>query len=421
MIFKKLLLLLLFTSSYITAVKAQDMGLVRQHIDTLASPTMKGRGYIGNGDKLAAAYIRSYFKQYHLQSVDTSYYQHFRLDINTFPGEMLVKNGKKTLTCGSDYIVSPEAPSLKGKFKLTTLDTLVFTDTTAQKWFLNADFKKTALALDPKYKNKFKALDKRFSAKLKEAPILVMLQAKKLTASLATHQSSQLVIDVLKDSIHWGAKNLKINIEAKLLPQYQTQNIIGYIKGTEFPDSFIVISAHYDHLGMMGKQVYFPGANDNASGIAMLLSLANYYSNNPPKNSMLFIAFGAEEAGLIGSEYFVNHPLVPLSKLKFVMNLDLAGTGDDGATVVNGAILTKEFELLEQANTEGHLLSIINKRGKAKNSDHYYFSEKGVKSFFLYTLGGITAYHDINDTAAQLPLTKFKELYQLMIAFIAKL
>ena len=103
------------------------------------------------------------------------------------------------------------------------------------------------------------------------------------------------------------------------------------------------------------------------------------------------------------------------------MNLDLAGTGDDGATVVNGAILNKEFELLEQTNTEGHFLSVINKRGKAKNSDHYYFSEKGVKSFFLYTLGGITAYHDINDMAAKLPLTKFKELYQLMIGFIAKL
>ena len=401
--------------------KSQDLRLVHQHIDTLASPSMKGRGYIGNGEKLAATYIRQYFKQYHLQAFDTSYFQPFPLDINTFPGEMQIKNGRKTLVCGEDYILAPDAPSVKGKYKLTALDTLVFTDTIAQKWFLHADFKKTALALSPAQKARFKTLPKTFNDKLKEAPVMVMVQAKKLTASLAATQAKQLVIEVLKDSINLEAKNLKLKIEATIIPNYATQNVIGWVKGTQFPDSFIVISAHYDHLGMMGTQTYFPGANDNASGIAMLLSLADYYSQHPASCSIMFIAFGAEEAGLIGSSYFVNHPLVPLKNIKFVMNLDLAGTGDDGATVVNGAILTKEFDLLLEANKEGNYLSTLHKRGKAKNSDHYYFSEKGVKSFFLYTLGGITAYHDIYDTSSKLPLTKFKELYQLMIAFIAKL
>jgi aminopeptidase YwaD len=413
--------LLIFSIFIAVESKSQDLRLVRRHIDTLASPIMKGRGYTGNGEKLAATYIRQYFKQYHLQAFDTSYFQPFQLSINTFPGEMQLKNGRKVLVCGQDYILAPDAPSLKGKYKLTVLDTLIFTDTIAQKWFLHADLKKTALALSPAQKSRLKTLPKPFNEKLKEAPVMVMLQPKKLTASVAASQATQLVIDVLKDSINLEAKNLKLKIEAKIIPDYATQNVIGWVKGTQYPDSFIVISAHYDHLGMMGSETYFPGANDNASGIAMLLSLADYYSQHPAACSIMFIAFGAEEAGLIGSSYFVNHPLVALSKIKFVMNLDLAGTGDEGATVVNGAILTKEFDLLVEANQEGKYLTTLNKRGKAKNSDHYYFSEKGVKSFFLYTLGGITAYHDIYDTSAKLPLTKFKELYQLMIAFMAKL
>ena len=399
-------------------VSAQDLKLVRKHIDTLASPSMKGRGYIGNGERLAAEYIQSYFNQYHLQNINGTYFQSFSLDINTFPGEVSIKNGKRKLECGADFILSPDAPTVKGKFKLKYLDTLIFKDVAAQKWFLNEDLRKTALAIEPRHKAKFKTLNKQFSDKLNEAPVMVMLQPKKLTASLASEQSQQLIIDVMRDSIDLTARNLKLKIETELVQNYKTQNVVGFIKGTIKPDSFIVVCAHYDHLGMMGKEVYFPGANDNASGIAMLLSLAKYYSENPPRHSVMFIAFGAEEAGLIGSEYYVNHPLVPLSQIKFVMNLDLAGTGDDGATVVNGAILNREFELLQKINEEGNYLKTINKRGKAANSDHYHFTEKGVKSFFLYTLGGITAYHDIYDQPSTLPLTKFSELYQLMVKFI---
>ena len=91
----------------------------------------------------------------------------------------------------------------------------------------------------------------------------------------------------------------------------------------------------------MGKDVYFPGANDNASGVAMLLNLANYYSKkeNQPKCSIAFIAFAGEEAGLLGSKYFSEHPLIPLNKMKFLVNLDLLGTGDEGMMVVNATCI----------------------------------------------------------------------------------
>src|SRR5690606_25921598 len=116
----------------------------------------------------------------------------------------------------------------------------------------------------------------------------------------------------------------KITVEIQ--PEYRShnaRNVIGYIKGTAFPDSFIVFSAHYDHLGMMGKQALFPGANDNASGVAMMLDIMHHYKKNPPAYSVCFMAFAGEEAGLLGSYYYTEKPLFPLGQIAMLINLDL--------------------------------------------------------------------------------------------------
>jgi len=153
-------------------------------------------------------------------------------------------------------------------------------------------------------------------------------------------------------------------------------------------------------------------------GVSMLLELADYFKKNPQRYSIVLIAFGAEEAGLIGSKYFTENPLVPLSKIRFLINLDLMGTGDEGMMVVNGTIFPKEFDQLTEINHQKVYLSTIKKRGKAANSDHFFFTEKGVPAFFFYTLGGIAAYHDVLDIPQTLPLTKFREVYRLITEYI---
>ncbi len=167
----------------------------------------------------------------------------------------------------------------------------------------------------------------------------------------------------------------------------------------------------------MGSETYFPGANDNASGVAFLLSLAKYYAANPQPYSMAFICFAAEEAGLVGSKYFTENPVVPLEQIRFLINIDMVGTGETGITVVNGSLHTREFGMLNRINDQKKYLPKINARGKAANSDHYFFSEKGVPAFFIYTQGGISAYHDIYDKASTLPLTEFPNLFKLFVAF----
>jgi Zn-dependent M28 family amino/carboxypeptidase len=130
------------------------------------------------------------------------------------------------------------------------------------------------------------------------------------------------------------------------------------------------------------------------------------------------VAFGGEEAGLIGSKFFTENSPVALEKIKLVLNLDLLGTGDDGLMVVNGAIFPKLFDQIKHLNDTNKYLPQIRARGKAANSDHYWFSEKGVPALFVYTMGGITAYHDIYDVPKTLPYTRFRETFALLTQFL---
>ena len=158
-------------------------------------------------------------------------------------------------------------------------------------------------------------------------------------------------------------------------------------------------------------------ANDNASGVSLLLGLAKYYAAHPQPYSIVFICFAGEEAGLIGSKYFTDNPLIPLRNIRFLLNLDLEGTGDEGITLVNATEFPDEFAAMNKVNDEGRYVAKINARGKAANSDHYWFSEKGVPAFFFYTLGGIKAYHDVFDKSATLPLNEYNDLVKLVIGF----
>ena len=249
----------------------------------------------------------------------------------------------------------------------------------------------------------------------------------KLTASLAPAQLPSVRLEALNTLAFWAdlkqPGSAQLQLDAQLRHDYLTQNLAAIIRGHTQPDSFLVISAHYDHLGTMGKRAYFPGANDNASGVALLLELAAYYARpeNQPACSVVFLLFGAEEAGLVGSRYFVAHPLVPLPRIKFLVNLDLLGTGEDGATVVNGKVYGPAYQRLTALNDAHHYLPRLTARGRAANSDHFPFSEAGVPAFFLYTRGGSQAYHDVNDRPAALSLAGFAGAFGLVRDFLAGL
>ncbi|MCR6637704.1 MAG: M20/M25/M40 family metallo-hydrolase [Sporocytophaga sp.] len=299
---------------------------------------------------------------------------------------------------------------------------MVFYNDNALKSFLSDKTKNKAVIYDVKFYNKL-IENPEILDKIHEGKCIIELHDKKLTASLSQKQFSNPFFQVDKKSFPNGIQRVKFQLDATLKKNYSSQNVIGFVEGSSKSDSVIIISAHYDHLGTMGKKVYFPGANDNASGVSMLLELVKYYSQkeNTPKFTIVFMAFGAEEIGLIGSRFFTENPLFPLKKIKFMINLDLLGTGDDGMTVVNATLHPEEYNKLLEINETLKLLPAIKRRGPAANSDHFYFSEKGVPAFFFYTLGGISAYHDVMDRPETLPLTKFKEVFSLITNFVKKI
>jgi aminopeptidase YwaD len=170
----------------------------------------------------------------------------------------------------------------------------------------------------------------------------------------------------------------------------------------------------------MGADTYFPGANDNASGVTMMINLAKYFSKpeNAPPYSIIFCAFGSEEIGLLGSLHFVEKPLVPLKNIRFLLNLDILGTGVDGITTVNATVYKAEFDRLVKINDKKQLLKQIKPRGEACISDHCFFHKSGVPSFYSYTMGGISEYHNIYDKSETLTLEEFDDLLLLFAEFL---
>ena len=394
----------------INSSRAQFKATGRELVDSLCSPYFFGRGYVNEGCSRAAYFLANRLSAYGLDPLFNEFFQEFPLTVNTFPKEFHVQLDKRNLKVGRDFQPHWQSPSAKGSYRLVYLDSLNGT--------LPVIKSNEALAIP---KNWFAKAQKNKAELIEELSYLyplVLEGGEQLLWSVGHDQFKHPVIEVI-NPLFWGAEKVKMRYQAVIEPNYFCNNVCAVVKGTQYPDSFLFLTAHYDHLGGMGQETYLSGANDNASGTAMLLSLAKYFNENPPKYSIAFVAFAAEEAGLVGSKYFVERSGIDLKKIKFLFNLDLMGTGATGATVVNATLFPLQFDQLKKVNDNGHYLSVINPRGEAANSDHYWFTKAGVPSFFMYLQDpAYTAYHNIHDRPQDLPLSRFDETCKLIIDFL---
>lgn len=384
----------------------------KELIEKLCAPKFHGRGYYKNGDNKAAAFIRKEFEKAGAFPVNGHYFQEFTFPVNTFPGKVSVALDQVKLKPGKDFIVNPGCPPINGRFPIKRV-TIPFD--------AKADWSKTFLHFDKMGLDSVSAA--AMDSLMKSPPAcagILITQREKTVWSVATKVSPRPVVRIQTDSLQWRPTEIQIRVDSRFIADYKTRNVVAYLPGTANADSFIVFTAHHDHLGRMGPKALFAGANDNASGTAMIIELARWFAKpeNRPAKSVLFIAFAAEEAGLIGSKYYTETPMVRLDRIRFLLNLDLMGNGDEGMMVVNGELHTREFDMLDQINKEKGYLKTLGKRGTARNSDHHFFSEKGVPAFFFYTTGGSKAYHDVNDLPHQLPLTEYEDIKKLIIDFV---
>ena len=210
-----------------------------------------------------------------------------------------------------------------------------------------------------------------------------------------------------------------------------SENIWAYIEGSEKPDEIIVISAHYDHVGIKDGEVY-NGADDDGSGTVALLEIAQAFEiakkeGHGPKRSILFLHMTGEEHGLLGSSYYSEHPLFPMAKTITDINIDMIGRHDefhnDSSNYVyligSDYLSTDLYNICEAANKNYVNLSLDYKfNDKADpnrfyyRSDHYNFAKNGIPSVFLFS--GVHAdYHKPTDEVDKIEFEALKKRTQL--------
>lgn len=179
-------------------------------------------------------------------------------------------------------------------------------------------------------------------------------------------------------------------------------NMVGVLPGTVDSDAYIVITAHYDHLGIRRGQIY-NGADDNASGVAGLLALAGYFNQHPPRHSLLFVAFDGEEVGLQGAFAFLKNPPIPLDRMALNINLDMISRNEHRELFIAG---TSHYPALKPVLQDVAARSTINVRfghdgadtrqDWSTASDHGVFHNMGIP-FVYFGVEDHPDYHQPTD------------------------
>jgi Peptidase family M28 len=203
----------------------------------------------------------------------------------------------------------------------------------------------------------------------------------------------------------------------------QATNLVAMLPGTADRQSFVLVCAHYDHLGVRGGQTY-PGADDNASGVAALLAIARWFSAHPPRKSLLFAAFDGEEEGLRGSRHFVANPPVELKQISAVVNMDMIGRGDANTLFVAGTHYSPKLAPIVTEAARGRQLKLTlghdqspSQSGRedwTHSSDHAPFHAAGIP-FVYFGVEDHPDYHRPGDTADKIPRQFYLEATEIVL------
>ena len=232
----------------------------------------------------------------------------------------------------------------------------------------------------------------------------------------------------LKDEL-----NVSVTIDVKKNREELTsENVLAYLPGTEKPNELVVITSHYDHLGMKGDDIY-NGADDDGSGTTSLLELAEAFAlakkeGHGPKRSMLFMTVSGEEKGLLGSEFYTDNPVFPLDSTVTDLNIDMIGRIDENHApdsnyvyIIGSDKLSTELHALSEKTNQtysGIEFDYTYNDEKDPNrfyyrSDHYNFAKNQIPVIFYFT-GVHEDYHQPTDTVDKIMFEKMEKIARLI-------
>ena len=411
-------LIMILLSLVSMVATGQDTAHYKRLIKALSSAKYQGRGYAKDGANKAGKFLQ---KEFMKAGVDVVLVQPFKLDINTFCGQMEMWADGRKLRAGVDFSMREYSPGIHGTFPVYHVDTLNFD---AARMF--ADLAK------PENANCLVACEFWFTYRHKEAFSRLQKAGECANAGLIYTWQSPIKFFkayghyVVDKPILWvtpeameGVKSVRAEVDNKFLKDYECFNVIAKVEGQRH-DSCYVFTAHYDHIGNLGRKIFYAGANDNASGTAAIVTLAAYYAKHRPPYDMYFIAFSGEDANLRGSTWYADHPVVPLQQVKYLFNIDMIGDNNPTQYCEVSDEGMRGFSLFEQINERGHYFKSLHRGELAANSDHYPFATRHVPCIFLENENGdaFQYYHTIFDTYKTVRFDSYEPVFRLVRDFV---
>ena len=226
----------------------------------------------------------------------------------------------------------------------------------------------------------------------------------------------QTKIDSIKKPVSFKLNSaVEISVQAQYTKQQPTMNVVGLLEGTDpgMKNEYLVVGAHLDHVGSQAGEIFAPGANDNASGSAAVLEIANAFLNGKvkTKRSVIFILFASEELGLIGALHFVNHSPVALEKIVGMINLDCVGSGDS-IQVGNGKSSPILWNIAHQKDSS-YTKMMVETTWKGGGADAGPFHDKKIPAIYFVTTNGYAHLHYMTDTPETLNKSLFEKITKL--------
>ena len=413
---RKILILMLALAA--VQSNAQDLKHYKSIVKELSSSKYQGRGYARDGANKAGKYLEKEFRK---AGADEVTCQAFNIDINTFCGKMQMWADGKKLTPGVDFSMREYSPGVRGEFPVYHVDTLNYDSDRIIADLQRPEYAGCLVSCEFWFAYRHSELFSRLQ-KADELPNAGIIQTWtspiKFYKAYGNRVADKPIIWMTPEAVE-GVRSVRVNVENEFLKDYGLFNVIAKVEG-ERHDSCYVFTAHYDHLGNLGRRVFYAGANDNASGTAAIVTLAAHYAKHRPQYDMYFIAFSGEDANLRGSEFYAEHPLVPLERIKYLFNIDMIGDNNPVQYCEVSDAGMRGFETFEKINASKGYFKALDRGELAANSDHYPFATRGVPCIFLENQEGdaFQFYHTVYDNWKNAVFDSYEPVFKLVTDFI---
>ncbi len=422
-------------------------GDLREYLTYLASDEMRGRDTGSEELKIAAQYLADFYKGLGLTGpVDGSYFQKVPLVSVSFD-QVDLKVGKTKLKMNKDFVFLGDGNMAKSKktdlvflglVNDENLAKVAIKDKLVGIWAVGARsndlIKKVmdagatgVIMVTMEGQANFDRIANRYETLAGKGRIGFEKETEQQpTFMVSTDKMAELFgqsVETLKEAAKTNPESIKsqkatFQVKKNIAP-VESSNVMAYLEGTDLKDEVLVISSHYDHVGVSSTGEIFNGADDDGSGTVSVMEIAQAFATaakegQRPRRSILFLNVTGEEKGLLGSEYYGDHPIFPMANTVNNINIDMVGRIDyeyqdaenkDYIYVIGSEMLSSQLKKINEYNNITYTDLILDYRYDAADdpnrfyyrSDHYNFAKHNVPVIFFFN-GVHDDYHQVTDT-----------------------